>query len=176
MRKLEKLIESPSNWLVAVAGVSTMMMMLHVTTDIATKFLFNYQIEGTIEFVASYNMVIIVFLPLAYVAAHEGHIIVELFTRNLSGPTLLKLDGVMGIITFLFMTLFTWLTAAEAIVRTVEGEVELTGDDVLIIWPSRWLLPIGCGIMALYVLTRLAKDFRDSGEQSQSPDGTGFNV
>ncbi|MDP6645502.1 MAG: TRAP transporter small permease subunit, partial [Rhodospirillales bacterium] len=81
MRKLEKLIDSPSNWLVAVAGISTMMMMLHVTTDIVTKFVFNYQIEGTIEFVASYNMVIIVFLPLAYVAAHEGHIIVELFTR-----------------------------------------------------------------------------------------------
>ena len=53
MRLLEKLIDSPSNWLVAVAGVSTVMMMIHVTMDIATKLFFNYQIEGTIEFVAS---------------------------------------------------------------------------------------------------------------------------
>ena len=171
MQKLEKLIDSPSNWLIAVAGVSTMIMMLHVTTDIVTKFLFNYQIEGTIEFVASYNMVIIVFLPLAYVAAHEGHIIVELFTRSLPRPTLGKLDGAMGIITFLFMILFTWLTAEEAIVRTIEGEVELTGDDVLMIWPSRWLLPIGCGVMAAYVLVRLVKDFRGTGDQTRSADG-----
>ena len=176
MRKLEKLIDSPSNWLVAVAGISTMMMMLHVTTDIVTKFVFNYQIEGTIEFVASYNMVIIVFLPLAYVAAHEGHIIVELFTRALPDRTVSKLDGAMGIVTFLFMCMFTWLTAVEAIGRTVEGEVELTGDDVLIIWPSRWFLPIGGGVMAAYVLIRLIKDLRGIGDQSQSTDGPRFDA
>ena len=176
MRLLEKMIDSPSNWLVAVAGVSTVMMMIHVTMDIATKLFFNYQIEGTIEFVASYNMVIIVYLPLAYVASHEGHIIVELFTRTLPTRALSKLDDAMGIITFLFMCLFTWLTAVEAIGRTIEGEVELTGDDVLMIWPSRWFLPIGGGIMAAYVLVRLIKDLRGIESQSQSSDSPRFDA
>lgn len=175
MHKLEKLVDIPSNWLVAISGISTVIMMIHVTTDILTKHLFDYQIEGTMEFVASYNMVIIVFLPLAYVAAHEGHIIVELFTRALPDRTVSKLDGAMGVITFLFMALFTWVSAVEAIGRTIEGEVELTGDDVLIIWPSRWLLPIGCGIMAAFVLIRLIKDFRGTGEHSHSTDGPRFD-
>ena len=160
MDKLEKLIEGPTKLLALLAGIATVVMMLHVTADVTTKYLFNYQIQGTIEFEASYNMVMIVFLPLAYLVCHEGLIKVELFTRGLPDRALSKLDGAMGVVTFLFMSAFTWLTAVEAIGRTVEGEVQLTGDDVLIIWPSRWFLPIGGGVMAACVLIRLIKDFR----------------
>lgn len=161
MRRLEKLVESPTNLLAALACILTVVMMLHIVTDVATKYLFAYQIEGTIEIVSSYNMVIIVFFPLAYVARHDGHIIVELFTRRLPQRTVTRLDGVMGIVTFAFMCVFTWATAQEAITQTLDGEVVQTAADHLIIWPSRWFLPIGCGVMAAYVLLRLINDFRD---------------
>ena len=160
MRKLENLVEAPANLLVFLACVLTIFMMLHVTAEVATKYLFAYQFEGTIEIVSSYNMVAVVFFPLAYVPRHEGHIIVELFTRGLPERATTKLDGAMGIVTFVFMVIFTVITTQEAVDQTLDGEVVQTAADVLIIWPSRWFLPAGAAVMAAYVLIRLINDFR----------------
>lgn len=158
MGKLEKLIRSPTNLLVGAACIVTILMMVHVVADVTSRYLFAYQIEGTIEVVAGYYMVAIVFLPLAYVASHEGHIIVELFTRGMSERGLARFDGVVGIVTFLFMCLFAWMTFEEALAQTLEGEVVQTSDDVIIIWPSRWFLPLGCAVMAAYVLVQSIQD------------------
>ncbi|NQV56118.1 MAG: TRAP transporter small permease, partial [Rhodospirillales bacterium] len=160
MRKFDKLVAGPANILVFLACVLTVLMMLHVTAEVATKYIFAYQFEGTIEIVSSYNMVAIVFFPLAYVARNEGHIVVELFTRSMPARAVTKLDAAMGVITFVFMVIFTWITAEEAIARTIDGEVVQTAADVLIIWPSRWFLPAGGAVMAAYVLIRLIDDFR----------------
>ena len=97
--------------------------------------------------------------------ATEGHIIVELFTRNLPPRKLARLDGAIGIVTLLFMGLFTWLTGLEAVTRTIQGEVWDIADGNMIIWPSRWVLPIGAAIMTAYVLIRVIKDFRQAADK-----------
>ena len=165
MRKLEKLLEQPINWLFWLAALVTMIMMLHVVADVIGKQFFNKPIWGTLETVSGYYMVIVVFLPLAYVARTEGHIIVELFTRNLPPRKLARLDGAIGIVTLLFMGLFTWLTGLEAVTRTIQGEVWDIADGNMIIWPSRWVLPIGAAIMTAYVLIRVIKDFRQAADK-----------
>ncbi|MDP7624018.1 MAG: TRAP transporter small permease [Rhodospirillales bacterium] len=160
MRKFEQLIEMPSNLLIGLSCIIMLIMMLHVSADVATKYLFDYQIEGTIEVAANYYMVMIVFFPLAYVARDEGHIIVELFTRKMTEKAVFRLDGVMGIITFIFMLVFMWFTGEEAFTRTLEGEMVQASDDDIVVWPSRWFLPIGTGVMAAYALVRAINDFR----------------
>ena len=165
MRKLEKLLEQPINWLFWLAALVTIVMMLHVVADVIGKQFFNTPIWGTLETVSGYYMVIVVFLPLAYVARTEGHIIVELFTRNLPPRKLARLDGAIGIVTLLFMGLFTWLTGLEAVTRTIQGEVWDIADGNMIIWPSRWVLPIGAAIMTAYVLIRVIKDFRQAADK-----------
>jgi TRAP-type C4-dicarboxylate transport system permease small subunit len=80
----------------------------------------------------------------------------------------------MGIVTFVFMSVFAWATAQEAITRTLDGEVVQTAADHLIIWPSRWFLPVGCGVMAAYVLLRLINDFRRvAGDRRPPPAAAG---
>ena len=54
MRKFEQLIEMPSNLLIGLSCIIMLIMMLHVSADVATKYLFDYQIEGTIEVAANY--------------------------------------------------------------------------------------------------------------------------
>lgn len=162
MRKLEKLLERPINALFWLAAIVTIIMMLHVVADVIGKQFFNTPIWGTLETVSGYYMVIVVFIPLAYVSRTEGHIIVELFTRHLPPRKLARLDGIVGIVTLLFMGLFTWLTTLEAIGRTVQGEVWDIADGNMIIWPSRWMLPIGGAAMTAYLLFRVIKDFRQA--------------
>jgi TRAP-type C4-dicarboxylate transport system permease small subunit len=164
VEKIRKLIERPADALVALACLISIMMMLHIVADVFAKYLFNSPIDGTIEWVASYYMVALVFFPLAYVAYDEGHIIVELFTRRLSPGKLLRLDGIVAIVTFAYMAVFTWKTAEEAVFRTAQLEIWETGSQNIPVWPSRWMIPIGCGVMAAYVLYRLVRDLRGGGD------------
>jgi TRAP-type C4-dicarboxylate transport system permease small subunit len=161
---IRKLVERPSNALIAVACCIAVLMMLHVVLDVFSKYLLNSPINGTIEIVAGYYMVAIVFFPLAYVARREGHILVELFTRRMRPGRIRRLDAVIGIFTFGYMALFTWMTMVEALHRTAQLEIWEIGTFNIPIWPSRWLITIGCGMMAAYVLYRLADDFRGHDE------------
>ncbi len=165
MDTIRRLIERPANWLIAFACAVTVVMMLHIVADVFAKYAFNAPIEGTIETVAGYYMVAVVFFPFAYVACTEGHIVVELFTRGLSKLTLKRLDGIIAIATFLYLAVFTWKTVEEAVLRTAQLEIWETGTSMIPIWPSRWLIPIGCGVMAAYVLYRLIRDLRGDTDQ-----------
>ena len=137
-------------------------MMMHIAADVAGRVLFNHPLEGTIEIVSGYYMVAVAFLPLGYIAGHEGHIRVELFTRGLTERGLLRLDNVVDIVTFAYMTLFTWHTAAAAMEETIVGEVWETASGFVAIWPSRWLLPLGCALMAFYLLVRIVRNLREA--------------
>jgi len=159
-----KMIERPANWLIYIACGLTVLMMFHIVADVLMKYFFNSPLEGTIETVAGYYMVAVVFLPFAYVAYTEGQIIVELFTRGLTPRNQLRLDGFIGIATFVYMAVFTWQTFEEAIVRTAQLEIWETGTSEIPIWPSRWTITIGCGVMAAYVLYRLIRDLRGRNE------------
>ncbi|MDP5335124.1 MAG: TRAP transporter small permease, partial [Paracoccaceae bacterium] len=55
-------------------------MMLHVTADVAGRYLFNSPLPGTIVTVANYYMVIIVFIALGVAEEKRAHISVEFLT------------------------------------------------------------------------------------------------
>ena len=152
-------------WLACFAGL---LMMLHITADVTGRVVFNRPLEGTIEIVSGYYMVAVSFLPLAYIAQHEGHIIVELFTRGLSGKRLLQLETLVDVITVGYLSVFAWKTAEDAIYHTGEREMWETATGFVDIWPSRWVLPIGCALMAIYLLTRVLKRLGKEGSTNMS--------
>ena len=151
-----------SNLLLFVACVATFLMALHIMADVAGKFLFNAPIRGTLEVVSFYYMVIGVFFPLAYISRRRAHIVVELFTNWLSKRGLAMLNGIVGLVTCAFMTVFAWKTVEEAIRRTAMGEVWQTGYESMLLWPSRWILAIGCATMALCAILGALDDFRSA--------------
>ncbi len=166
MESIQRQLERPANWLIALACVITIVMMLHIVADVFAKYAFNSPIEGTIETVAGYYMVAVVFLPFAYVTYTEGQIIVELFTRGLSKRNQRLLDGLIGIATLIYMVIFTWNTVTEAFYQTGQLEIWETGTTMIPIWPSRWIIPIGCGMMAVFVVFHLVRDLRGDNKRS----------
>ncbi|MCY4548836.1 MAG: TRAP transporter small permease [Defluviicoccus sp.] len=139
----------PSDSLAAVAGVLILVMMVHVTADVFGRLAFSAPIDGTLEIVAGYYMVAVVFLPLAHVSRGEGHIFIELFTRGLPERVRSCLDAAAATLTLFYVALMAWQTAVEAMIQTEGGELWETADDLIVIWPSRWLIPIGCALMAV---------------------------
>lgn len=160
MERLSSWLELPINLLMWLACFFGVLMMLHVSADVVGRVLFDHPFDGTIEIVSGYYMVAIAFLPLAYVTRHEGQIIVELFTRNMSTRKLLLLDAAVNILTVVYMSAFAWMTGTMAVEQTASREAWETAYGQVQIWPSRWYLPIGCALMAIYLLVRIAADFR----------------
>lgn len=147
--------------LAILGGIAMTLMMFHIVVDVFLKHVFNDPIDGTTEIVAAYYMVATVFLPLAYVTFAKGHLAVELFTGRMSGRRLQILLAIGGTMTLAYLLFVIYCTVDEAILRTIDGEAWETSVDLVAVWPSRWLLPIGLGAMAVVVLVQAFRQFRD---------------
>jgi TRAP-type C4-dicarboxylate transport system permease small subunit len=159
MRPDHRSIQIPTNIVSWIAGAAILAIMLQVVVDVAMREIFSAPIDGTIEIVSFYYMVAVTFLPLAYVSHHEGQIFVELFTRGMRPKSLAFLEGLVGIVCFIFVIWFVRETWFAALISFEEGEMWETSDDLITIWPNRFLLPVGMGLLAIYLLIRLIDDF-----------------
>jgi TRAP-type mannitol/chloroaromatic compound transport system permease small subunit len=143
----------------SVASVIVVLMMLHVTADAVMKALFNVPVVATLEAVQFYYMVGLVFLPFGYIARDRSHIVVELFTQRLQPRRLALLEVITGLLALAWVCLLGWFSAEEAITATRSGELQETSNGFIVVWPSRWFVPIGCAVMGLAIIVQIARDF-----------------
>lgn len=146
---VESALSLVSRLFAIAAGLTVLFMMLHVTADVIGKYLLHQPIVGTLEIVSHYYMVAAIFLPLAAVERHRGHLFVELFTSRLGPRPILVLDSIGCMMGVAFAAAVTWMTTIEALRRT---RIRETIDAVyyeIPIWPTRWFLPTGMGLLAL---------------------------
>jgi TRAP-type C4-dicarboxylate transport system permease small subunit len=142
-------------WLMHAGCVAAALMMVQITADVVSRFILGHSITATIEIVSTYYMVALVFLPLAFVDRAGGHIAADVLTKPMA-PRLRAATGkATDFLVLATLGLLFWFTLGEALRRTGEGEVWQSGPFLLPVWPSRWLLPLGSGMMALSVLARL---------------------
>ncbi len=148
MRQIELSIRFLSKALALVAGVCLVAMMVHVVSDVAAKYLFNDPIEGTLEIVAAYYMVAVVFLPLSIAELRREHIYVDMFVRHLTLKRRIAVYVLTGALTASFYGLLAFETGEEAVHAYKINEV-MMGTSFIVVWPGRWFLPIGFGAIAL---------------------------
>ena len=151
-----------SNGLMVLACAGVTLMMLHVTLDVMGKYLFGRSMPATYETVQVYYMVALVFLPFGYVARSDGHIFVELFSRNLSHRRKCAMDAAIGCLSLAWVCLLGWYAGEEAVTTTLDGELQETAEGFLLVWPSRLFVPAGCLVMAVAVLVRMWDDVRQA--------------
>ena len=139
-----------------VAALAVMAMMVHVTLDIVLRYLFDAPLTGTITFVSHYYMVFLVCLPLAFVERMDGHIAVDVVTErmperwsyHLRHIALLPSAAVVGLVAYA-----TWDEAASKFER---GVFIMENDMQVPIWIGYFALPLGYGLMGLYLLLKFA--------------------
>lgn len=163
--------EVPARLLAAAAGIVMLVMMLHICADVVGRYLFDSPLPGTLEIASGYELSAIVFLPLAYVTLRREHISAELFTNRLAPRSRAGLDLVICLLAIAYVGLLTWQTAISAISSTESGEVWETANDLLVIWPSRWLLPLAFGLTTLQFAWRAGEALRvlSKAERTDAP-------
>jgi TRAP-type C4-dicarboxylate transport system permease small subunit len=160
MRRLKRALDRTVDALTWFACVLTVLMMLHVTADVIGRYVFNAPLVGTIEIVSAYYMAGLAFLPLALITRERGHIIVELFTTWMSRRGRTLLDAIVAVLSLVYVVMFTWQTVLIAIDKTGIREAREAGTGFIPIWQSRWVVPVGFGLMAVYLLIYIVRDFR----------------
>lgn len=143
---------------ITVAALAAAAMMLQVSGDVIAKLAFGRPIPLTLEAVASFYMVALIFLPLGLVTRERGHVGVDLFTRALPERARAGFDAFGGTLGIVIAALLVWFTGAEAAHQTRIGETWETAFGYVEIWPARWLVPVGCGLMLAWFVLLLVDD------------------
>ena len=156
MKAIDRMIDLLSFVFMAIAAIALTLMMGHVTVDVAGKYLLNAPVPVTLEMVSNYYMVAVVFLPLAAVEKVNGHIHVELIYSALPRVGRRVLDvaaHALALGFFAMLMRYSWVSA----VRKFEVGEFIMGTYPIIIWPSRFLVPLGCGLIAAFLVLRLVR-------------------
>jgi TRAP-type C4-dicarboxylate transport system permease small subunit len=158
MPRLLTLLDLPIRVCLWAAIAAAALMMLHVTADVTMRRVFNAPIEGTTEVVAGYYMVAIAYLPWAFVARNDNHIVAGIF-KQIGTPAFdYWVEIGVKALTTAYLAIFTYQTFFAALQRTAQGEVWLAGTKYLPVWPTRWLLPLAGTLMISHLVLRVIQD------------------
>ena len=166
MRHIDTAIAAAARLCNLVAGVALVAMLLHVNLDVIGRTVFSLPIPMTTEMVSHYYMVAVVFLPLAAVAFAGGHITVELIGQRLTGVARRALALFAAGSATIYFAAMTWHTGRAAIAKYEIGEYVIA-QSTLTIWPTRFLVPLGCGLLVLaLVVTAIRRDTSGAADSS----------
>ncbi|MBU2873711.1 TRAP transporter small permease [Marinobacter salexigens] len=155
MYGIGRFLSMVTNLMTVLGGLAIALMMLHITLDVASRYLLNSPIPGTISIVSYYYMVIAVFIPLAFAEQKNAHISVEVITARLPiwmQHNLERLSFLLSTIVFSLLCVRTW---EEAEKKRSFGASVVQGSDAIPIWITYYVLPLGCGLMTLVVFYKL---------------------
>ena len=134
-----------------ISGFSLVLMMLWISIDTSTRYLFNSPIPGTSEFVEEYLMVTLVFLALSFTFTQGGHVQVTLFLRFLPKKSLRWVNmfvNLLGLALFVLLTFASWKVAFRA------GITHEVTNSILKypMAPALFMVPLGSASLALRLI------------------------
>lgn len=160
LRLFEKITRGIAYFLILIAGVSLLMMMGQSVIDVLMNNFYGAPIEGNLEVISTYHMVLVVFLSIAYVELKHEHISADLFVRLMPNK-LQKIIYVFGcVVSLAFFGALAYQTAIDAIASFKINEV-IMGSVYVIVWPAKMALPIGFAAMCLVVILHIIKSITD---------------
>ena len=154
MTAIGRLLRRTTDLTMIIGLIAVALMMFHITIDVVGKFVMNEPVPATIALVSSYYMVVIAFIPIAYAETRNSHITVEVMTELFPWRAQLHLYSWSYLISALVYGLLTYRSWNEAMRTQEAGSFIMEQSTKLLVWPSYYLLPIGCGLMTVVLIYR----------------------
>lgn len=154
MERLERIADRTARLLALAGSIGLLALLIHVTADVLARDLLGRPIPATNEIVSNYYMVLIAFLPLAWVEQRRAMVTVELL-EPLVGPRLRDLsDRLVALLSSLVYGTIAWVTWSDAVRALRVGSfVDVLGHAVPM-WPTAFLPPAGFVLACLVTLLR----------------------
>lgn len=149
-----RLADLVTRFLALVASIGVMAMMVHVCLDVALRAITGAPLPATVEIVSRYYMVLVAFLPLAWVERRNGMVSVEVFEAMMP-PAVQRLSDIavalLAVAIYAVMTATTWITALD---NFQSGTFVIALNTAVPVWPGYFLPPLGFGLACLAVAVR----------------------
>lgn len=160
MGALERLADRVAQGLALIGSLGVLALLVHVTVDVVTRNLLGRPIPATNEIVSHYYMVLIAFLPLAWVERGRAMVTVELLDAMLSEPLKRVSDVLVALLATAIYGAIAWVTWETALSNFRIGSfVDVLGYRVPI-WPTYFLPPLGFVLAGLVTLLRAVQSVR----------------
>lgn len=151
--------------IISFAGMAcVVLMMLHVTADVAGRYFLGKPLPGTITVVSSYYMVALSFLPLAVAEKLNAHISVDIIFERFPAwirHGLVSLNYLFLTVVLTFATVRSWQVAVDKM--KIRAAIQ-QGTEMIPVWQSYWLLPVGLGLMALLCVAKFGVSVMKPGQ------------
>lgn len=156
MYSIGKVLSWITNITTVIGGLVITLMMLHISLDVVMRYFFNTSLPGTITIVSYYYMIVAAFIPLAFAEQKDAHISVEVITEHLHPLIQKHLTNLAYLFSTAVFSLLTVRSWEEAEKKRGYGVSIVQGTDSISIWITYYILPLGCGLMALITLYKLS--------------------
>jgi len=156
LTRFNRALEVLATWLALAGGFIVVILMFLETLDALGRKTFG-ALPGALEF-SEALMVPAVFLPLMFVQMKREHVFVGVVTMGLPNRVQCFLDGVAAVIGILIFGFLTWLAFNKAYDATLIQEYRVAIIPVPI-WPFRWFIPLGTGLMVLQLVLTAVQEF-----------------
>ena len=143
-----------------MGALGVLALLVHVFVDVVTRNLVGRPIPATNEIVSHYYMVLIAFLPLAWVERGRAMVSVELLDIVLSDTLKRLSDVLVALLATAIYAALAWVTWKTALSNWRIGAfVDVLGYRVPI-WPTYFLPPVGFFLAGLVTLLRAVTSLR----------------
>ncbi|HEY8579139.1 MAG TPA: TRAP transporter small permease [Beijerinckiaceae bacterium] len=143
-----------------VSALVVAMMAAHVMADVSARVVFGRPLDGSTEIVSRYYMVAVIFLPLAYLHAEQGHVAAGLLSDLLPERGQRVTEALSHLLMAAFAALLAWRCGLEALRATESGEKLQTAYYFLPTWPARWMIPFAAALLVLRALAMAWESLR----------------
>jgi TRAP-type C4-dicarboxylate transport system permease small subunit len=157
MEFLTRLIGRIIDATTVIGAVAVALMMIQITADVVAKFVFLAPLPATITMVSNYYMVIVAFLPLAFVERRDGHITVEVVTEFMPARLQRNLAVWATALSAVVFALLTWRGLHDATAKYDIGAFIMEQGVKVEIWPSHFILPAGTALMSLVLVFKIIR-------------------
>lgn len=142
-------------WLNLVSSAILIIMMLMVTSDVTSRYLFNRPILGTLECI-EFSMVGMIFLGFAYTQGVKAHIKIDLVTARMSPKAKEICHIAVYLLGLLFFALIVWHGSRMAIDSWKMKEISW-GASRLPVYPAKTMVPFGSLIICLQFIVDIGE-------------------
>ena len=156
MNRLNTIADRFSRAIAILAGAGVLVMMVHICGDVVLRTLTGRPLPATVEIVSRYYMLIVAFLPLAWVERQDGMISVE-FIDGMIGPGTMRLsNALVGLLSALIYVGLAWTSGEAALSQLANRSFVIVLNARVPVWPGYLILPIGFTLAAMAVLLKTA--------------------
>jgi TRAP-type C4-dicarboxylate transport system permease small subunit len=160
MELLEKINKKLNRVLMAIGGISVILVMLLAFSNVVLR-IFKVPFSGTYELVGYLGAVIIA-LALGETQIRKDHVMVDVLTRNLPEKVIKIIDGFKYIASMLFFSFVAWQLILWGITRIKTGELSETLK--IVYYPFVFCAAFGFIILSLALLVDFLLLFRKNTE------------